>query len=362
MIRALQNGHDYDSVALDDQVKTAVADVVRQQADAGVDIPSDGEQGKTGFLLYGNERLSGFEQVAIQLGDNPRVIRRDQAAFADFYEEYFKTEGDGGPRWQPVCTSPIAYTGQAIIQSDIDHFKAALQGVSVEEAFLPAIAPGTFGRGQNQYYPDEEAFLFAIADALKVEYKAIVDAGFVLQIDDPGLPDTWDMLNPAPSLPDYQKYAPVRIDALNHALEGLPQEQIRYHICWGSWHGPHSTDIPLKDVVDLVLRVRAGGYSIEAANPRHEHEWKLWREVKLPDDKVLIPGVIAHTTNHIEHPELVADRIMNYAGIVGKENVIAGTDCGFSQRALNPRLHPSIVWAKLQALSEGAKLASKQLW
>lgn len=361
-IRALQNGQDYDRAALDRQVHSAVDDVVRQQADAGVDIPSDGEQGKTGFLLYGNERMSGFEQVAIQPGESPRVIRRDQAAFSDFYEEYYKTEGDGGPRWQPVCTSPITYTGHSAIQSDIDHFKAALQNVQVNEAFLPAIAPGTFGRGQNQYYPNEEAFLFAIADALKEEYKAITDAGFVLQIDDPGLPDTWDMLNPAPSVPEYQKYAAVRIEALNHALAGLPQEQIRYHICWGGWHGPHSTDIPLKDVVDLVLRVKAGGYSIEAANPRHEHEWKLWREVKLPDDKVLIPGVIAHSTNHIEHPELVADRIMNYASIVGKENVIAGTDCGFSQRALNPRLHPSIVWAKLRSLSEGAQLASKQLW
>lgn len=211
-----------------------MADVVRQQADAGLDIPSDGEQRKIGFLLYGNERMAGSEQVMVQPGASPRVIRRDQAAFSDFYDEYFKTEGDGGTRWQPVCTGPITYTGQEAIKSDISHFKAALQSVDVEEAFL-----------------------FAIAGALKEEYKAIIDAGFVLQIDDPGLPDTWDMLNPAPSVQEYQKYAAVRMEALNHALEGLPQDRIRYHICWGSWHGPHSTDIPLKDVVDLVLRVNA---------------------------------------------------------------------------------------------------------
>ncbi len=239
---------------------------------------------------------------------------------------------------------------------------AALNGVTTEEAFLPAIAPGTFGRGQNQYYPSEEAFLFAIAEAMKTEYKAIIDAGFVHKIDDPGLNDTWDMLNPALSVPAYQKYAGVRIDALNHALEGLPEEMIRYHICWGSWHGPHSTDIPLKDVAALVLRVNAGAYSIEGANPRHEHEWQVWEDVKFSDGKILIPGVIAHTTNTVEHPELVAWRIKNFARLVGRENVIAGTDCGFSQRALNPRLHPSIVWAKLEALAEGARLASQQLW
>lgn len=189
-----------------------------------------------------------------------------------------------------------------------------------------------------------------------------MDAGFLLQIDDPGLPDTWDMQVPALSVEEYRKLATIRIDALNHALEGIPEDKVRYHICWGSWHGPQSTDIPLKDIVDLVLRVNAGDYSIEAANPRHEHEWKLWEDVKLPEGKVLVPGVISHSTNHIEHPELVAQRITNFASLVGAENMVAGTDCGFSQRALNPRLHPSIVWAKLQALSEGAKIASKQLF
>ena len=228
---------------------------------------------------------------------------------------------------------------------------------------LPAgHSSGYIRPGQNQYYPGQEAFLYAIADTIKEEYKAIVDAGFLLQIDDQGLPDTWDMQVPALSVEEYRKLAVIRVDALNHALDGIPEDRVRYHICWGSWHGPHLTDIPLKEIVDLVLRVDAGGYSIEAANPRHEHEWKLWEDVKLPEGKVLIPGVISHSTNHIEHSELVAQRITNFASVVGVENLVAGTDCGFSQRALNPRLHPSIVWAKLQALSEGAKIASKQIF
>ena len=361
-IRSLLDDQPYDEAELAGLVRSAVSEAVRQQADAGVDIISDGEQGKTGFLLYGNQRLAGFELVPVQPGENRRARRRDEQAFPEFYQEYYQTEGDRGPGRQPLCTGPISYTGHQLVQQDIENFSSALEVVSTEEGFLPAIAPGTFGRGQNRYYPDEEAFLYAIADAMKEEYKAIVDAGFLLQIDDPGLPDTWDMQIPALSVAEYRKLAAVRIEALNHALQGIPEESVRYHICWGSWHGPHSTDIPLKDIVDLVLKVKAGAYSIEAANPRHEHEWKLWEDVKLPEGKVLVPGVISHSTNHIEHPELVAQRIVNFAGLVGPENVIAGTDCGFSQRALNPRLHPSIVWAKLQALSEGARIASKQLF
>ncbi|MCI0786332.1 MAG: cobalamin-independent methionine synthase II family protein [Chloroflexi bacterium] len=362
LIRARLNGETYEQDALSRQVETAVNDSVRWQAEAGIDIISDGEQGKEGFLLYGNRRLDGFELVELQPGQTPRAPRRDQLAFAEFYEEYFKTEGDGGNRRQPVCSGPITYIGQDAVQRDIETFKGALQAVDTEEAFIPAIAPGTFGRGQNRYYSSEAEFLFAIAEAMKEEYRAIIDAGFILQIDDPGLPDTWDTLEPVPTVAEYQKYAAVRIEALNHALAGLPQDRVRYHICWGSWHGPHSTDIPLKDVLGLLLQVTAGAYSIEGANPRHEHEWRVWEETKFPEGKILIPGVIAHTTNTIEHPELVAARIVNFARLVGKENVIAGTDCGFSQRALNPRLHPSIVWAKLRALSDGAALATKQLW
>lgn len=363
MIMARQVGQSYDQGRLDARMKNAVAEAVRDQADAGVDIVSDGEQGKTSFIGYAGERLAGFEQVILKDGQSSRPVRSDWVAFKDFYEEYWKsTHQDGGPSTQMTCTKPITYTGQAAVQNDIDTFRAALADVNVEESFIPAISPGTFGRGQNEYYPDDESFYYAIADAMKEEYKAIIDAGFVLQIDDPGLPDTWDLQNAKMDEKEYHEFAELRIDALNHALEGLPTDRIRYHICWGSWHGPHTTDIPLKDVLDLVLKVNAGAYYIEAANPRHEHEWKLWQDGTLPDGKILVPGVVAHVTNHIEHPELVADRIVRFANIVGKENVIAATDCGFSQGALNPRLHPSIVWAKLRTLAEGAALATKQLW
>ncbi|HXQ53317.1 MAG TPA: hypothetical protein VN802_19655 [Stellaceae bacterium] len=229
--------------------------------------------------------------------------------------------------------------------------------MKAEEGFITSVAPGSFARRQNQYYKSDEEFLYALADALKEEYKAIIDGGFVLQLDDPGLPDNWDMANPEPSLADYKKFATVRIEALNHALAGLPEDRIRYHICWGSWHGPHMTDVPLASIVDVMLKVRCGAFSVEAGNVRHEHEWKVWREAKLPPGKLLIPGVVSHATNVIEHPEVVADRIVRFANVVGRENVIAGTDCG-----LGGRIHESLVWPKLQALVEGAKLATKELW
>jgi 5-methyltetrahydropteroyltriglutamate--homocysteine methyltransferase len=232
-----------------------------------------------------------------------------------------------------------------------------MAALGVQEAFMCSIGPGSFARGEDFYYDTEEAFLFASADAMREEYKAIVEAGIVLQIDDPSLPDNWDMINPEPPLAEFKKFEAARIEALNHALKGLPQDRIRYHICWGSWHGPHTTDIPLADIVDLVLSVNAGAYSVEAGNVRHEHEWRVWQDIKLPDGKLLIPGVVSHATNIVEHPQVVADRIVRYAGVVGRENVIAGTDCG-----LGGRIHPQIAWAKLQALSEGARLASKELW
>ena len=229
--------------------------------------------------------------------------------------------------------------------------------MKAEEGFITSVAPGSFARRQNQYYKSDEEFLYALADALKEEYKAILDAGLVLQLDDPGLPDNWDMTNPEPALADYKKFAMVRIEALNHALKGLPEERIRYHICWGSWHGPHMTDVPLASIADVLLKVNAACYSVEAGNVRHEHEWKVWRDVKLPAGKLLIPGVVSHATNVIEHPELVCDRILRFASVVGRENVIAATDCG-----LGGRIHESLAWTKLQALVEGARLASKELW
>ena len=363
VMRAKESGQSYDREELAGRVRESIRDVVQKQLESGVDVPSDGEYGKPSFSGYANERLSGFEPRPIDPNESPLLNwGRDRQMFREFYEEY---EGaTGNSRGQPVvCTSPITYQGQAAVQSDIENFKAALAGKNPEEAFIPAGAPGTIElQRKNEYYSTDEEYLFAIADAMREEYKAIVDSGFLLQIDDPRVVTQYGMPDPAPTIEEYRKFAELRVEAINHALEGIPEDRVRYHLCWGSWHGPHVTDVPLKDIVDIVLRVRAGAYCVEAANPRHEHEWQVWENVKLPDGKILIPGVVAHTTNLVEHPELVAWRIATYARLVGRENVIAGTDCGFSQGAFTPRVHSSIMWAKLQALTEGAALASKELW
>lgn len=371
MLRARLGGEHVDEKELADRVQEAVADVVRRQSEAGIDVVSDGEMSKTSFILYTDERLTGFTQVGMEEPSMPasnlagpwaRRIesRHEWRAFRDYYAEYL-------PRAMPpvapptVCTGPISYKGQDLLQRDLDNFKTAMEGVNVEEAFVPSIAPSMIGRDQNQYYATEEEYRFAIADAMKTEYKAIVDAGFILQIDDPGLGETWDMLIPHPTLEEYRKLQTMYVEALNHALNGIPEDRVRYHLCWGSWQGPHLGDLSLRDVVDLVLSVNAQAYSIEAANPRHSWEWKVWEDVKLPDNKVLIPGVIAHTTAVVEHPETVAERIINYARVVGKERVIAGADCGFAQGALYARQHLSIMWAKFEALAEGARLATQRL-
>jgi 5-methyltetrahydropteroyltriglutamate--homocysteine methyltransferase len=325
-----------------------------------VDIVNDGELSKSSWSSYVNERLSGLTESMSQ-GQSALARGRDKKAFQEFYDEYdriqpFRTVN--GSRWTDViCNAPISYKGQAAVQMDIENLKAACTGVHAEEAFITAVAPGSIVRRINKYYSTQEAFLFAIADAMKTEYKAIVDAGFLLQIDDPHLVTRYDMEDPPPSVEQYRKVAAARVEVLNHALADIPQDRVRYHICWGGWHGPHTTDLPLKDIVSQLLRVRAGAYLIEAANARHEHEWHVWEQVKLPEDKILIPGVVSHATNVIEHPELVAERILRFANLVGRENVIAGTDCG-----LGGRLHRQLVWAKLKALSEGARLATRQLW
>jgi 5-methyltetrahydropteroyltriglutamate--homocysteine methyltransferase len=284
--------------------------------------------------------------------------RWEQREFPGFYTEYIS--GIARPAGRPTCLAALSYSGEDTLRRDLANLKTAADAAGVKEAFVTSIAVGSlemFCRGQNRHYPTAEKFLEGIALALRVEYRAIVDAGFILQLDDPGLPDTWDMLDPQPSIQAYKRYAMLRVDALNHALEGIPEGRVRYHICWGSWHGPHTTDIPLRDIVDVMLRVKAQAYSVEAGNVRHEHEYKLWREVKLPEGKILIPGVVSHATNVVEHPELVADRILAYANAVGRENVIAGTDCG-----LGGRVHPEIAWSKLRVLDEGAQRASKTLW
>ena len=363
LLRAKESGGASDQDALAGQVRTSVADVVRMQADSGIDIPSDGEYGKPNFAGYVNDRLTGFERRPRNPNESPILNwGRDRAAFLEFYEEYDNTSRTS--LVDPVvCTSPINHIGQAAVQRDIDNFAAALSGIAVEEAFIPSVAPGTIeGQRRNEYYPTVEEYLYAVADAMRDEYRAIVEAGFLLQIDDPRIVTQYDMMDPAPTVEEFRRAASLRIEAVNHAIADLPPDRIRYHLCWGSWHGPHTTDFPLKDIIDLVLQIRAGAFLIEGANPRHEHEWRVWEDVKLPDGKILIPGVVAHTTNTVEHPELVASRILNFARLVGRENVIAGTDCGFSQGAFNPRVHSSIMWAKFRTLAEGAAIATKQLW
>ena len=363
LVRAGLAGEPVDRASMSARVTRAVAEVVRKQHEAGVDVISDGEYGKPNFAGYVSDRLTGFE--ARKLNPSESSIGnwgRDREAFREFYEsdDSAQVGGGGAPI---VCTSPIAYSGHTAVQADIDNLRVALDGVGVEEAFIPAVAPGTIeGQRRNEYYATVEDYMDALADAMHEEYKAIVDAGFILQIDDPRIVVHYDLIDPAPSVEEFREIAALRVEATNRAIGDLPQDRIRYHLCWGSWHGPHTTDFPLRDIVDLVLRIRAGAYSIEAANPRHEHEWQVWEHVRLPEGKVLIPGVVAHTTNTIEHPELIAWRIENFARLVGRENVIASTDCGFSQGATNPRVHSSIMWAKLESLVEGARLATERLW
>jgi 5-methyltetrahydropteroyltriglutamate--homocysteine methyltransferase len=335
------------------QLAEAVADVVRRQDAMGIDIVNDGEQSKfRGFSEYVRDRLSGIAE-----GQPGRkrlsIMARDALDFPGFIGAKFAHWGSR----VAICTAPLSYIGSAITNTDIVNFKSALKGLKVG-AYLPSIAPGTIEHWlQDKHYGSEENFLFAIAEAMAEEYQAITDAGFLLQIDDPDLPDGWQMF-PDMSVKDYRKYASLRVDALNHALRRIPREKIRLHICWGSNHGPHKHDIPFKDIIDIVLRVKAGCVSFEFANPRHEHEWRVWQDVKLRDGTTLMPGVVGHATDIIEHPQLVADRLVTFANIVGRENVIAGTDCGLASRLS----HPELTWAKLEALVEGSRLASKELW
>jgi 5-methyltetrahydropteroyltriglutamate--homocysteine methyltransferase len=362
-LRAKQAGKPFDLQAYDHCLTRSVADVVRRQAEAGIDVISDGEFGKSiSWSQYVLERLSGFERRAVKPGGNPFQRGADRERFAEFYAELDAHE-EVATRTDSVCVGPINYTGQAELQRDIENFKAALKGVNVEEAFLPVAAPASvIPDRKNEYYKSDEECLFAIGAAMRTEYKMIVDAGFLLQLDDARAAVTYDRMVPPAAFADYRKWVDMHMEVLNHAIEGLPPERIRYHVCWGSWPGPHTTDVPLKEIVDLILKVKVGAYVIEGANPRHEHEWKVWKDVKLPDGKVLIPGVISHATNVVEHPELVAERIGRYARLVGRENVLAGTDCGFAQGPFYRRVHPSIMWAKLEALAQGARLASKELW
>jgi 5-methyltetrahydropteroyltriglutamate--homocysteine methyltransferase len=368
-------------------VRKAVADAVRQQADVGIDIVSDGEMSKINWISYLFERLTGFELLS-RFSDELLPPSRDRQYFAEFYAEYDAeiakryrsimytgahgrfarrcpapaAAGNKAQREAWVCTGPIGYN-DALLKIDIGNLKAALRGVDVNGAFLPVVAPASVIWLENEYYKSDEELVYAIAEAQRREYRAIIDAGFYLQVDDAVLAHEYDtVLSRGGTVDQYRRWAQVRIEALNHALAGLPEDRIRYHVCWGSWHGPHMFDPPLSEIIDLVFQVNAGSYAIEQANVRHEHEWRLWETVKLPDGKKLIPGVITHATNTIEHPELVADRLVRMANVVGRDNVLAGTDCGFAQGAFIQRVHASIQWAKLQSLVQGAALASQRLW
>jgi 5-methyltetrahydropteroyltriglutamate--homocysteine methyltransferase len=359
-IAAIERGVAVNDDAFNACLKEAVAEVVGQQAKAGVDIVSDGEFGKfRTWSAYVLERLGGIEEreVASATGAG-----KDQRAFPEFYAQYFHTQ-NLPKRGVIAAIGPLTYKGQPAIARDINNLKAALGRANVTAGFLPVVAPASaVPRHQNEFYKNDEEFFFALADALREEYAAIINAGLYLQVDDAFLPYMYDVAFADQPIENFRKWATLRIDALNHALRGLPEERIRYHICWGSFNTPHTTDVPLRDIVDLVLRVKAGAYCLEMANPRHEHEWRVWEAAKLPAGRKLIPGVVGHATNIVEHPELVAERIVRLAKLVGRDNVIAGTDCGFAQAPFTNRVHPSIIWAKLAALAEGARMATKELW
>jgi len=363
-LRAKQAGKPYDTQAYEKCLSESVAGIVHEQARAGIDVISDGEFGKSiSWSQYALERLSGFERRPIKHdAANPFKRGADREHFPEFYAELDAREGVATTT-EAICVGPITYTGQAELQRDIDNFKTALKGVSVEEAFLPVAAPASvIPDRKNEFYKSDEELQAAIATAMRTEYKMIIDAGFLLQLDDARNAVTYDRMVPPASFADYRRWLGAQVEIINRAIDGLPADRIRYHVCWGSWPGPHVSDVPLKDIVDLILKVKVGAYVIEGANPRHEHEWKVWLDAKLAPGQVLIPGVISHATNVVEHPELVAERIVRIAKLVGRENVIAGTDCGFAQGPFHRRVHPSIMWAKLQALAEGARLASRELW
>ena len=362
-IRAKQGGQPYDEPDYEKLLTESVADIVGQQAKVGLDVVSDGEFGKAiSWSQYAIERLSGFERRPIKPGADPFTRGADRERFAEFYAELDAGQARA-TTFDAVCVAPIKYTGLDELQRDIANFKAALKKTPVEEAFMPVAAPASvIPDRKNEYYKDDEECLRAIAEAMRTEYRAIVEAGFILQLDDARTAVTYDRMVPPGSFDDYRKWVGMHVDLLNHALEGIPEDRVRYHVCWGSWPGPHVTDVPFKDIADLVLQIRAGGLVIEMANPRHEHEWRVWENVTLPEGRILIPGVISHATNIVEHPELVAERIVRLAKLVGRENVIASTDCGFAQGPLYQRVHSSIMWAKFEALVQGAQLASRTLW
>ena len=360
-LRAKQEHRSYDERAHAACLKESVAEVVRQQAAAGIDVVSDGEFGKAiSWSQYALERLAGFDRRPFA-GGNPWMRGADRERFKGFYAE-MDSRDQGATTAESVVVAPIRYTGQAALQRDIDDFKAALEGVDVTEGFLPVAAPSSVVPDKkNEYYKTDDDLQTAVAEAMRTEYRAIVDAGLLVQLDDARAAVTFDRMVPPKTFQDYHRWLERQIDIMNHALAGIDPARVRYHVCWGSWPGPHVTDVPLKAIVKTLLKARVGAFVIEGANPRHEHEWQVWRDVDLKD-KILVTGVISHATNVVEHPELIAERIVRLAKLIGREQVVAGTDCGFAQGPFYRRVHPEIMWAKLEALAAGARLASKALW
>jgi len=374
-----------DEVEYQARLKEATIEVVRRQVGIGIDIPNDGEFGHAmgqkvdygAWWHYSFHRLGGLgrwtDMAGVPVADPKETVklgqfyqRRDWNIFGEAYadpEWGLAAKGKSSKEAPeigmalPVCTGPLTYIGHAEIQRDIENMKAAMQAAGATTGFLCSIGPGSASRIGNEYYETDEEFVWACAEAMREEYLAITNAGLMVQIDEPSFAENWDQFDPAPTLEDYRKFTMVRVEALNHALRGIPEELTRFHCCWGSWHGPHTTDIEMKDIIDMLLQINTGSYSFEAANARHEHEWRVWESVKLPEGKVLVPGVVTHSTNLIEHPELVADRVERFASVAGRENVVAATDCG-----LGGRVHPMVAWAKLETLAAGAKLATQLLW
>jgi 5-methyltetrahydropteroyltriglutamate--homocysteine methyltransferase len=359
LVRSRARGERVDEATFQARLRQAVGEVVRKQAALGIDVVDDGEFGKPSFVTYVRERLGGLTR---QEGErqSPWIRSREAISFPEFY----KAQAGAVNARQPLmaCTGPITYRGHKELQADLDNLKAALAGVHVAEVFVPSISPSNIEDwNKNQYYKTPEEYLHAIGEAMRQEYQAIVAAGFLVQIDDPQLV-THYVVDPTATVEQCRKWAQMRVEALNHAIRGIPREKIRYHTCYGINMGPRIHDMEAKDIIDIVLRVNAGAFSFEAANPRHEHEWTVWEQAKIPDGAVLIPGVISHSTILVEHPELIAQRIARYAKIVGRQNVIAGSDCGFATFAGSDEVHESIVWAKFDALGKGARIASRQLW
>ena len=363
LLFAKERREAYDADLFESSVGDAVSDIVQRQVDAGIDVVCDGEQSKSSFLTYIAERLNGFSPSEKQ-GEDLWVESRETIAFPEFYDAHRKArEGLVAKPVKLVCTAPVTYDGHAVLQRDIANLKAAAEANGVEEVFMTAVSPSDVeGQQTNEFYDSDEAYLFAIAEAMHEEYQAIVDAGLIMQIDDPRLL-TYYISRPDLTVADCRQWAELRVEALNHALKGLPEERVRFHTCYGINIGPRVHEMNLADIVDIMLKVNAGAYLFEAGNPRHEHEWQVWETVKVPEGKSLIPGVISHSTPLVEHPELIAQRLIRFADVCGKENIMAGSDCGFASfAATEQEIHPSIVWAKFENLAQGARLASQKLW